>query len=202
MVKKHEELPKAHAGKWPICRETLEGARFPGGGAHLGRGAAPRLKIHRRHAVWGPFGRAGRPASLGTVRCRPMGRPTFISFLPSRRTNWDPGRAAGRRGIDAPLHHPRRVRSDLYEAVVEEDGCLSSLRVDGVEFLHPGLDVSRGSYFLQKGPQRLTDLRQPEANVLTADGANASIRYEFGPDKMTWALENKSKGGDAVFHRV
>ena len=42
-------------------------------------------------------------------------------------------------------------------------------------------------------------MRQPAANVLTADGADASIRYEFGPDKMTWTVENKSNAGMPFF---
>src|SRR5262249_46623369 len=47
-----------------------------------------------------------------------------------------------------------RVRTPAYEAVVDKDGCLNSLRVGGVEFLHPGgvplaggKSVSRGRYF-------------------------------------------------------
>ena len=82
---------------------------------------------------------------------------------------------------------------------MEDDGCLSSLRVDGVEFLHPGLNVSRGSYFLHGQPERMTDVRQPAANVLTAENAETSIRYEFGPDQMTWTLENKSNDAMPFF---
>ena len=82
---------------------------------------------------------------------------------------------------------------------MEDDGCLSSLRVDGVEFLHPGLSVSRGLYFLHGQPERMTDVRQPAANVLTAENAETSIRYEFGPDQMTWTLENKSNDAMPFF---
>jgi serine/threonine protein kinase len=88
----------------------------------------------------------------------------------------------------------RRVRTELYEAVVEEDGCLPSLKIDGVEVLRPGVDVSRGVYFLQDkvGTLRLPDVKQPAAGVVTAQGDRAAIRYEFAPEKMTWSVENKT----------
>jgi serine/threonine protein kinase len=86
-------------------------------------------------------------------------------------------------------HH---VRAAGYEAVVEPDGCLTSLRVAGVEFLRPGLDISRGAYFHlgDTGVPRLPAIEQPAANVLTARCDKASVRYEFGNDAMTWTLTN------------
>ena len=67
--------------------------------------------------------------------------------------------------------------------------------MDGVEFLKPGVGVSRGAYFHQKDTQKLPDVLQPEPRVITAQGVKAAIRYEFGPEKMVWSLENKT---DAV----
>ena len=45
------------------------------------------------------------------------------------------------------------VRTAKYEAVIEPDGCLDSLRIGGVEFLKPGEPLAdgktsrRGAYF-------------------------------------------------------
>ena len=69
---------------------------------------------------------------------------------------------------------------------------MTSLRVDGVEFLKPGVDVSRGAYFHQKITEKLPDVLQPEPRVITAQGPDAAIRYEFGLEKMIWTLENKT----------
>jgi serine/threonine protein kinase len=85
----------------------------------------------------------------------------------------------------------RRVQTPKYEAFVEPDGCLTSLRIGGVEFLHAGGSISRGSYFFQNGAAlKLPSIEQPGDNVLQAGSAQASIRYEFGPDTLTWNLIN------------
>jgi serine/threonine protein kinase len=87
----------------------------------------------------------------------------------------------------------RRVQAAKYEAFVEPDGCLTSLRVGGVEFLHAGGPISRGSYFFQNGAAlKLPSIEQPGDNVLEAGSAQASIRYEFGPDTLTWNLTNRT----------
>jgi serine/threonine protein kinase len=56
-----------------------------------------------------------------------------------------------------------RIHTPHYDAVVETDGCLTSLRVGGTEFLWSGGKVSRGSYFFQeKGGGRLAAIgRRP-----------------------------------------
>ena len=156
-----------------------------------------RLTISDGTRVWGPWGK------LGNLQVWERSIPTYgsaeIHLTPTVAATEQEAAVPPGGVVLTRRYTTRRVRSDLYEAVIEDDGCLSSLRVDGVEFLHPGLDVSRGSYFLHGPPQRLTDIRQPAANVLTADGANASIRYEFAPDKMTWTLESKSNDGMPFF---
>jgi serine/threonine protein kinase len=87
----------------------------------------------------------------------------------------------------------RRVQAAKYEALVENDGCLTSLKVGGVELLWPGLSVSRGAYFYQQdkgGLVRMPAVEQPSANVVTARGDHSSARYEFGSDGMAWTLTN------------
>jgi serine/threonine protein kinase len=87
-----------------------------------------------------------------------------------------------------------RVRSAHYEAIVEADGCLTSLRSGGVEFLRPGSGTpSRGSYFFDPREQTipaLSTLEQPSADELTAKGVKGSIRYEFAADVLTWHVTN------------
>jgi eukaryotic-like serine/threonine-protein kinase len=83
-----------------------------------------------------------------------------------------------------------RIRAPKYEAVVEADGCLTNLRVGGTEFLWVGGPISRGSYFFQGGALKLPTVEQPAANVVTAKGDKASVRYEFGPDALTWTVTN------------
>ena len=69
---------------------------------------------------------------------------------------------------------------------------MTSLRVDGVEFLKPGVAILRGAYFHQKDTEKLPDVLQPEPRMIMAQGPDAAIHYEFGPAKMIWSLENKT----------
>jgi eukaryotic-like serine/threonine-protein kinase len=151
-----------------------------------------RLTITDGTKIWGPFGAANSQVwerSLPTYNAANIRLEPRIG--PEEETQLPPGGVLITRSYTT-----RRIRTELYEAIVEGDGCLSSLRVDGVEFLHPGLNVSRGAYFLHAGPVRMVNILQPAPNVLAADGPDASARYEFGPDKLTWTLENKT--GEAM----
>ena len=106
--------------------------------------------------IWGPFGAAKSQvwhANVGTYQT------AKIHLAPLRRR---------RRGEAEPLRPAascslgkwttRRAQTDAYEAVVEGDGCLTHLRVDGVEFLKPGVGISRGAYFHQQDTAKLPDV--------------------------------------------
>jgi serine/threonine protein kinase len=87
----------------------------------------------------------------------------------------------------------RRVLTPKYEALVENDGCVTSLKVGGVELLEPHASFSRGTYFFRQdknAPLPMPSVEQPAGNVITAKGDLSSARYEFGPDAMTWTLTN------------
>jgi serine/threonine protein kinase len=90
------------------------------------------------------------------------------------------------------VNDTRHIRGPSYEAVVEADGCVTSLRVSGVELLRPGLDISRGAYCHQEGTAALPlpIIEQPAPTVVTARGELASVRYEFGPEALTWTVTN------------
>jgi serine/threonine protein kinase len=92
-----------------------------------------------------------------------------------------------------------RIQMPQYEALVAEDGCLPSLRVEGVEFLKPGVDISRGIYFHQNGTLKLPAIEQPAENVIIAKGEKASIRYEFGPSTLALTVTNATDQGMAFF---
>ena len=98
----------------------------------------------------------------------------------------------------------RVVRSDLYEAAVDGDGCLPSLRVDGVEFLKPGVSISRGAYFHQSETADgcPTSCSRSRPSYWASGKTACGFAYDFGPDKMTWTLENKTDCADGVLHRV
>ena len=83
-----------------------------------------------------------------------------------------------------------RVRATAYEALVANDGCLTSLRIGGVEFLKSADRIPRGAYFFQDGPLQLPAVEQPADNVITAQSDKASIRYECGPEGLQWTLAN------------
>ncbi len=94
---------------------------------------------------------------------------------------------------------PLAVSATGYDARIEADGCLTNLRVDGREFLAPGVSISRGSYFFLGGPLKLTDVQRESNIVVVASSDEASIRYEFGDTEMVWRLTNKSDDAMVLF---
>ncbi|HEV3439559.1 MAG TPA: protein kinase [Gemmata sp.] len=93
----------------------------------------------------------------------------------------------------------RRILTELYEATVDSDACMPSLRIDGVEVLRANIDVSRGVYFLPGFRLPPFDIKQPSPTTITAVSDQAAIQYDFGPNKMTWTVENKSSQGMPFF---
>jgi serine/threonine protein kinase len=97
----------------------------------------------------------------------------------------------------------RHIQAPAYEATVEDDGCLTSLRIGGVELLKPGVSVSRGAYFHSQILQtlKLPTIEQPSPTVLTAQSDQASVRYDFGADRIALDLKNLS-GGELNYYVV
>jgi serine/threonine protein kinase len=153
--------------------------------------ASVKLTDHTENAptrIWGPFGEAR--AQVWESDARTYNRVKF-TLEPSVGAEQPlpeltPGGVQVYRSGSA-----RRVRTELYEAVVEKDGCLPSLRIDGLEVLKANVSVSRGAYFLSAVPLPF-DIKQPTPTTITAECDKAAIRYEFGPNKMTWTVENRS----------
>ncbi len=92
----------------------------------------------------------------------------------------------------------RHIQTELYEAVVDSDGCMPSLRIDGVEVLKANINVSRGVYFLPGYPLPF-DIKQPSPRTITAQCDKAAIQYDFTPKSMTWTVENRSDQGMPFF---
>ncbi len=93
-----------------------------------------------------------------------------------------------------------RVKTAQYEARVEKDGCLTSLRAGGVEWLWVGGTISRGSYFFKGGKAlALPDVKEVSQNLITAEADQASVRYDFAPAGMTWTVKNKGTDPEVFF---
>ncbi len=94
----------------------------------------------------------------------------------------------------APADGVRHVRTAQYEAAVDADGRLTSLRVRGVEFLASPVDLPHGSYFAREegqGTLKLSAVDQPTANVVTAHGDGAAVRYEFADGAVACTATNE-----------
>ncbi len=86
------------------------------------------------------------------------------------------------------------ARGANYKAVVSSDGCMSSLKSDGVEFLRSAPDrIPRGAYLYQSGLLRMADVTQAGPNVVEAKSDKGTIRYEFESDSLTWNLVNSTE---------
>jgi serine/threonine protein kinase len=101
--------------------------------------------------------------------------------------------------LAAAAPHAQEISKPAYTATVAEDGCLTSLRGQGVEFLRPGVDVSRGLYFHNGKTLRLPDVQTPSKDAVTAAGPEAAIRYDFGSDAVTCTAQNKTDKPIALY---
>ena len=87
----------------------------------------------------------------------------------------------------------RHVTTPAYEAVVADDGSLTSLRVGGLELVNGA--GTRGIYYYQDGVPKMPKIEQPAADVIVASGEKASVRFEFGADTITCTLANLTAKG-------
>ncbi len=89
----------------------------------------------------------------------------------------------------------RRIRTPNYEATVEADGCMTSLRAGGVELLWPGLGTSRGISLTQgESIHPLTNIVHPDPKTVWARGSLGTVRYEFAGDSFSVTAVNATEG--------
>ncbi len=95
--------------------------------------------------------------------------------------------------VDVSVRSAARViHTDAFEAVIDWDGCFTSLKVAGADFLASGVSISRGGYFYQAGVLRLEEIEHSSPNVVTASSERASARYQFDERHVTIELQNRS----------
>jgi len=87
---------------------------------------------------------------------------------------------------------PLAVTTPHYTARIERDGCLTNFAPGGINFLAPGVSLSRGTYFYQGGPLKLPEINR-QGDIVEANSKLAAIRYEFADDTLTMQLTNTSK---------
>lgn len=84
----------------------------------------------------------------------------------------------------------RVIQTRAYGATVAADGCLTSLRIAGQEWLAAGVDLSRGGYLFGSAVLALSDVSQPKKDVVLAKGSGASLRYVFDDESFTITARN------------
>ena len=87
---------------------------------------------------------------------------------------------------------PIAVKTTNYEARVEPDGCLTELKLGGINYFAPGVGISRGSYFYQGGPLKLDEVKVTRESRVEASGKDAAVTYEFAEDQILAHLTNTS----------
>jgi serine/threonine protein kinase len=164
-----------------------------------------KLTFHGGTALWGPFPNAEEGGFQVWQASVPPGAKREVTLEVGKATKDEQDRAAEvarRAEIESPSSAGvtvkdekgnRRVVATKYEALVEKDGCMTSLKIAGVEMFRPGISFSRGLYFHQEEVGTfipMPQVDQPGDNVITARGERSSIRYEFGADSMVWSASN------------
>ncbi|MCE5199793.1 MAG: sialate O-acetylesterase [Armatimonadota bacterium] len=85
-----------------------------------------------------------------------------------------------------------KVTAREYEAVISSDGCMTSLKADGSEFLCTGIGGSRGAYFVTDQTLRLPDIQQDAQDTITASGTEAEATWRFADDSIKLKVTNKA----------
>jgi serine/threonine protein kinase/Tol biopolymer transport system component len=155
--------------------------------------------VRRRPYVWGAAA-AVAAVVLITLGSWAFGRLLTASEVPPlHQTAQIPFIPASPTPPVSPAPPPpdgvQRIQTPAYEAAVDADGRLNSLRVRGVEFLAAADGLPRGSYFAREqgqGVLKLSAVDRPAANVVTARGDGTSVRYDFGSDAITLTTANES----------
>lgn len=89
-----------------------------------------------------------------------------------------------------------RVLGGAYEAVIAGDGCLSSLRGAGEEFLDSKAGISRGGYlWIENKPTGYGTIRKDSEASLRAESPAATITYRCAPDALALTIQNKTDAG-------
>ena len=87
----------------------------------------------------------------------------------------------------------RHVTTPAYEAIIADDGSLTSLRIGGLELVNG--TGTRGIYFYQDGVPKMPKIEQPADGIIVASGEKSSVRFEFGTDTITATLTNLTAKG-------
>ncbi len=161
-----------------------------------------KLTFRGGTAIWGPWEKDGYQVWQVTV---PPGSKRDVTVEVGTASKEEQARVAEVTRM-ASLESPssagvtlkedkggRRILATKYEALVEKDGCMTSLKIAGVELFRPGVSFSRGLYFHQEEVQNAIPMPQIEQvgdNVVKARGERSSMVYEFGADSMLWTASN------------
>ena len=134
------------------------------------------------------------------MRVRPVRRTVcaFIALLSLARVSGAQQQEAGKATAAPPKPEPTKpavkgpfvITKPLYQATVSADGCLTSLKVKGEEFLRERGANPRGAYLFQSGAFGLPTVNRPKPDVVVASGAKAEVTYIFAPDSVSWQIRN------------
>jgi len=86
----------------------------------------------------------------------------------------------------------RRIKTNNYEAVVDADGAMPSLKINGQEFFSTSPGIPRGLYLFQKGLLSFQQIEGGDGYVLNAKNEKASLRYQFNPQSISITATNLS----------
>jgi hypothetical protein len=139
--------------------------------------------------VWGPFSPYKSQVWQSSAKAR-----NHIQFTlePSVAEELSPQGAPG--GIVMyRAGNTWQIRTELYETTVDKDGCMPTLRINGVEMLKPSFARSRGLYlFSQPMGTALPDIKQHETNAILAQSDGGAILYQFTHNKIICTTYNKT----------
>jgi serine/threonine protein kinase len=130
---------------------------------------------------------------------------TGVQPSPVEGRGTDPAQAV-RISPDATTQYARHVHTAHYDAMVNDDGNLGSLKIGGTEFFKTGVPLSpgqpsRGAYlYSDRTGEALTFVgAEGTGHVLTARNDKATIHTSFSPNGVDWTLKNATRDETLYF---
>jgi len=77
-----------------------------------------------------------------------------------------------------------------YSATIAADGSMTSLKINGKEFLHTNGSNPRGVYLFQGNAFGLKNIFHPDKDRLVASNEQAVVTYTFGAESISWNVRN------------
>jgi hypothetical protein len=91
------------------------------------------------------------------------------------------------------------IQTPVYSAVVSQNGSVSSIKSNNVNFINANVSISRGTYFYQDGVLDLNAPTKASDDTVAVEGARSKATYQFTDKAILCHIENTTDKAMSFF---